>query len=111
MTDRKIDLAEIAEAAGKAAPGPWFAVDVTEDGLTVVDDGRHSGMHSIKAETYEASHIALNDPGTSLAFVAAVRAARTVITAKENGHTAIEMVASQALRDALQPFVDGEVIK
>ncbi|HVK55883.1 MAG TPA: hypothetical protein VM532_12750 [Burkholderiales bacterium] len=41
----------------KASEGPWFDVAITDDGLTLIDDGRLNGMQAIPAEAHDAAFI------------------------------------------------------
>jgi len=61
MTDIREKLDEL-EAADKAMhPAPWFAEEVTEDGLTIVDDGLTADdkLFPFACETFEAHGIVL----------------------------------------------------
>lgn len=53
---------EALKLSADAADGPWFAEEITEDGLTVVDDGKTADdkLFSFACETYEARLIAFS---------------------------------------------------
>lgn len=52
----------IAKALAKVELREWFAGGVTDEGLTVIDDGLSHGIFPIKAETHEANFIAACNP-------------------------------------------------
>jgi hypothetical protein len=54
-----LDLATLDQLEKKAHPAPWFGEDITEDGLTVIDDGltANDRLFPIKCEGHEAALI------------------------------------------------------
>ena len=122
MTDRKINLDEIAEAAGKATAGPWEqdhchvnALEGPKSKMWLASCPANmvasTGVRAPGQEHIDATHIALNDPATSKAFVEAVRALMTLDHVCRNcSDEPGDLDEALKIADAaLQPFVDGEV--
>ena len=51
-------LAERERLANAATKAPWYAAEITNDGRTVVDDGRSAWANDIRCETPDAAFIA-----------------------------------------------------
>jgi hypothetical protein len=48
------DIASLIEASKKIESGKWFVEHAaTDDGLSIIDDGKEFGMFPIKGEAYE----------------------------------------------------------
>lgn len=53
-----VDKERVRELCENAEDGPWYITGITDDGLSIVSDGRASGMHPFAAEIFEAEFCA-----------------------------------------------------
>jgi hypothetical protein len=75
------NIAAIEKALESVDLVEWFAGGVTDDGLTIVDDGRSHGIFPIMAETHEAKFIAACNPAAISTLLAEARKAEAMVLA------------------------------